>query len=364
MHDNFSLTYAGAREKFLNAARAAGAQIKIYQHPRLGAEDETLATDVAWLGPHNARSLLVTVSGTHGIEGYYGSGCQVGWLREGHGARLPPDTAMLLIHASNPHGFSFGRRVNEDNMDINRNFVDFTTGLPRNDAYGTEVHPHLLPPQWDAGTMPRLAALLQELQVRLGKAAANAAVSAGQHDFPDGIFYGGRQPCWSNVTIQHVVRDFMLHAEKVCVLDFHTGLGPHGYSEMICRHPPGSPALELARTWFGGAVTSPAMGQSDSPVIEGNLRMGIARMRQAHRAGLITVAAAIEVGTQPPAEVLGAIIADNWLYLRGDWNSPQGTEIRAAMRRAFYPDTDAWRGLCYPRAVEIQKQALAGLSGS
>lgn len=103
----------------------------------------------AWLGPKDARSVLVTVSGTHGIEGYYGSGCQVGWFTEGHAAKLPANTAMMSIHASNPYGFSQGRRVNEDNMDINRNFIDFDAKQPpANPAYG-EVHEWLVPHSWD-----------------------------------------------------------------------------------------------------------------------------------------------------------------------------------------------------------------------
>ena len=47
---------------------------------------------------------------------------------------------VLFVHALNPYGFSHGRRVNEDNVDLNRNFRDFATPPPRNAAYA-EVHP-------------------------------------------------------------------------------------------------------------------------------------------------------------------------------------------------------------------------------
>jgi len=57
-----------------------------------------------------------------------------------------------------------------------------------------------------------------------------------------------------------------------------------------------------------------------------------------------------------------SVIADNWLHLRGDVFSPLGQAIKAQIRAAFYPDNDDWRNLCYPRAVEIQRQALAGLA--
>ena len=36
-----------------------------------------------------------------------------------------PDLAVLYIHALNPHGFSFWRRVTQEGVDLNRNFHDF-----------------------------------------------------------------------------------------------------------------------------------------------------------------------------------------------------------------------------------------------
>jgi len=74
------------------------------------------------------------------------------------------------------------------------------------------------------------------------------------------------------------------------------------------------------------------------------------------------VASAIEVGTQSATEVNAALFADNWLHLHGEPRSKQGEEIRRQVRDAFYPDSPDWRDLCYPRAVEIEKQALAGLA--
>ena len=107
-------------------------------------------------------------------------------------------------------------------------------------------------------------------------------------------------------------------------------------------------------------MTSPAAGESDSPVIEGNLRMAFGRLLPDAE----VVAGAIEVGTLPPDEVTGALIGDNWLHFHGELASPLGRAIQARMRRAFYPDTDEWRATCYPRALEIMGQALAGLAAA
>ncbi len=40
------------------------------------------------------------------------------------------NTGALLIHALNPYGFAWTRRVTEDNVDLNRNFVDHDKGYP------------------------------------------------------------------------------------------------------------------------------------------------------------------------------------------------------------------------------------------
>ena len=54
---------------------------------------------------------------------------------------------MLHVHAINPYGFSHTRRATQENVDLNRNFVDFSAQLPENGGY-TEIHDLLLPPEW------------------------------------------------------------------------------------------------------------------------------------------------------------------------------------------------------------------------
>jgi hypothetical protein len=216
----------------------------------------------------------------------------------------------------------------------------------------------LAPVDWNAEVEARTREELARYIAHAGAAGFGKAVVAGQRTHPNGLFFGGTSPCWSNRTLGEVVPHYLDQASHVCVLDFHTGLGPPGYSELICRHPPGSMPLSLARRWFGDAVTSPAAGESESPVIEGNLRMGFVRLLPE----ATVVALAIEVGTLAPDEVNMALIADNWLHIHGDPASDQGRAIKQRVRDAFYPDTDTWRDTCYPRAIEIQLQALAGLA--
>ncbi|MDG0975093.1 DUF2817 domain-containing protein, partial [Ilumatobacter sp.] len=153
-------TYAVARRRFLDAASTAGAEVTSFPHPVSGRGGEELAIDVAVLGSADATDVLLFVSGTHGVEGYAGSALQSWWLDEcpGHG---PESLRVVLLHAFNPVGFSWVRRVNEDNVDVNRNFVDWAD-VPRNTGYG-DIADLLVPAIWDDETQQMTTAALMEV---------------------------------------------------------------------------------------------------------------------------------------------------------------------------------------------------------
>ena len=123
---HFSESYADARSRFLEAVARADAPLESFENPvGKGPTGEVLATDVALFGPDDAKHLLILVSGTHGVEGFAGSGAQVAMIEGLRFAALPARTAVLVVHAINPYGFAWLRRVNEDNVDLNRNSIDF-----------------------------------------------------------------------------------------------------------------------------------------------------------------------------------------------------------------------------------------------
>ena len=113
--DAFSHSYAAARQKFLEAAAAAGLPIESHTHPLKGRDGEDLAMDVVRDGPADAKKLLIVSSACHGVEGYCGSGVQVfalhdpEWRDKAHAAGV----ATLYIHALNPYGFSHIRRFTQ-----------------------------------------------------------------------------------------------------------------------------------------------------------------------------------------------------------------------------------------------------------
>ncbi len=131
----FPANYREGRAAFIKAADKAGMDITTRVHPTAkGPRGRPLFMDVACAGDRAAKRALMLISGTHGVEGYFGSGVQTGLLRDGIAKRVPKGVKLIVLHALNPFGFAWDRRVNEDNADINRNFVDYRK-LPANPAY-------------------------------------------------------------------------------------------------------------------------------------------------------------------------------------------------------------------------------------
>jgi hypothetical protein len=357
--ESFSANYDEARAKFVAAAKDAGAQVERLTHPEPGPEGQALSTDVAWFGPRDADRVLVQISGTHGVEGYCGSGAQVDWLRRGEQTRLPAGTAAMLIHAINPYGFAWNRRVTHENVDLNRNWVDFAKPRPANPAY-IELSEHICPQRWDEATQQQSAAALMGYAKRHGMPALQQAVSGGQYTHPKGIFFGGDGPTWSRRTQTEIFRSRLASAAKVAIIDYHTGLGPWGFGEQIVPVARDSDAFKRAARWFGSSVTSPSGGTSTSADISGDgLSAAASVLPHAEVTGL-----ALEVGTVELLQVLGALRADAWLHAYGDYHAELGRAIKRQVRDAFYGDKDDWKGMVAGQALLACRQAIVGLQRS
>lgn len=356
---HFARDYADARRKFLAAAKSAGLKVTSYPNPAKGPAGEALFADVVRIGSPTAKRLVLVNSATHGVEGFCGSGIIVSWLRSGQWKALPRGVAMVLVHAINPHGFAWLRRVTEDNVDLNRNFQDFAKPLPVNAPYD-ELHPVILTERWDAAAAAERARVFDAFRQRHGAMALQGAISGGQYRHADGVFYGGAGPTWSNRTFRAILDKFAAKAREVAFIDLHTGLGPYGYGELICHAMPGTPEWTELQDWYGEGLTSPEAGNSSSAPLTGFIRKAVKEALPEASVRALT----IEYGTFAVPVVLGALVADNWLHLKGDPASPLGRDIKAEIRRAFFPDEDDWKGMVALRAHQIMRRAVRGVASA
>lgn len=352
----FSRDFASARELFRNVARAAGADLESHSYPVSGPLGESLSTDVAWIGPASATKVLVTVSGTHGVEGFCGSAAQVDWLNRGEAARLPADTAAMLIHAINPFGFAWLRRGTHENVDLNRNWVDFSRPLPRQAAYD-EIAAALCPTEWNDESRARTLMSLRSYIGQHGFPAFQEAVSGGQYHHPQGLFFGGTAPTAARLTLESILTRRLARAERVGIIDYHSGLGPCGYGELMITAPRGSERSARAQSWYGASVTPVGSRESASAAIGGDWASGAAELLP----HATVTAIAIEFGTVDPLQVLDALRADNWLHVHGDPRASWPHPIKKQILSAFYVDSDVWRGMVLGQSLAVSRQALAGL---
>jgi hypothetical protein len=357
MNDSpFGHDFTHSRDLFVQSARAAGARIESYGYPERGPLGEALSTEVAWIGPPDASNVLVMVSGTHGVEGLCGSGAQVDWLRRGEAKRLSKNSAVMLVHAINPYGFAWLRRVTHENVDLNRNWVDFSQPLPRRLDYD-EIATSLCPTQWDDDSRARSMLALQGFIAARGFPAFVEAVSGGQYHHPDGLFFGGTEPSVARRNLQSIFSDFLGRAHQIGIIDYHSGLGPLGFGELMTSVSTGSEEYRRARSWYGTGVTPVGSRESASATIGGDW---IAAASKLLPHALVT-AIAIEFGTVAPLQVLDALRADNWLHKHAAANASWPGPTKNAMRDAFYVDSDVWRGMVLGQSLMVSRHAISGL---
>lgn len=326
------------------------------QHPLRGPAGERLFVDLAWYGPREAESVVVLITGTHGVEGQCGSGIVVDAIESGSLDRLPSRHAALIVHAINPWGFAWSRRCNEDGVDLNRNFVDFARPLP--ESPGFEQLAELLVPR-ERGGERREAGDAQVLATlaRLGP----GAIARGQYAFPFAPFFGGEAPTWSNRRMRAIARR-LVGRERVVVIDYHSGLGQRGLGQLIAA--PREHADPLGRREFAEAeaLWGAAIVPVDSPgtiayATTGDLLDGIRAELRSQVGSLVGIAH--EFGTLPVPAVLRALCDDHWLWAHGPvGDAATRNEVQANMRAAFGGDDPDWQASVLAEAKPVLERAL------
>jgi hypothetical protein len=190
-----------------------------------------------------------------------------------------------------------------------------------------------------------------------GYAAFANTVSSGQYHHPQGLFFGGTAPTAARLNLQRILTGRLARAEHVAIIDYHSGLGPYGYGEIMTSAPTGTAIHARARSWYGASVTPIGSANSVSAAIGGDW---IAATPALLSHATVT-AIAIEFGTVDPASVLESLRADNWLHTHGEPQGSAAEAIKQQIRNAFYVDSDTWRGMILGQALAVSRQAIAGL---
>jgi len=351
--DAFSNNYYEARTKFYQASLASGGRIESIHYPVDGPDNKPLYTDITLIGPDDAETVLVISSGTHGVEGFAGSGIQIGLLRDGIASRLPANTSVLMIHAISPYGFAHIRRYDEKNVDLNRNFVDHSMPYPGNKGYD-ELAKALSPDSLSIWETVKAYWSIASYWLRHGRDQLSVVISGGQYSHPEGLFFGGNTESWSNTMLRRVVRQYLSNSRRVVFVDVHTGLGPYAEAEVILNEDEKSPSYLRAVNWWGERVKTTVSNASVSVHIAGSLKLALPKMLP----HVEVTAVSLEFGTYSQKEVLIALRNENWLFHYDDVNHPDTEAIKKKLLDVFYPNTAQWKARVWAQGKEVIDQAI------
>ena len=188
-----------------------------------------------------------------------------------------------------------------------------------------------------------------------GERALQNATSGGQCEFPDGLFYGGVRPAWSNTVLRKVMREHGAGARTLGVDRF-----PHRPRTRTATARRSSPARDVAadvaraKAWWGDDVTSFHDGTSTSAPLTGvNFNAVYDECPGVDYAGI-----ALEYGTLPVMAVLQALRGDQWLENHPDAPDEVRRAIKKQMRDGFYQDADDWKRMVYEQAMTHTRRAI------
>ena len=195
-------------------------------------ESDGLYIDSFYLPSTAEKSnLVVLTTGVHGMEGYIGAVMLDVFFREVYPTLNAENTGVLVVANVNPYGMKYLRRYNENNVDLNRNFIlDWESfNLSSNKEY-PKVDTFLGP----TGKIGN--ALWHEVgfYLSLGKTAItdgagtiSDALLTGQYEYPQGVYYGGTGDEASTVYLKDVFnRCLDSDYDNIVHIDIHSGYGP------------------------------------------------------------------------------------------------------------------------------------------
>lgn len=350
----FTGTVPEATRLFLGGCQQRGLAYGRCLHPLKGPEGESL--ELAWcrIGPEDAEDVLLITSGMHGIEGFAGAAIQTDALRAGYGSVLPENTAIFMIHMLNPWGAAWGRRENEDNVDLFRNFLYDEPpffAAPDYDALDEAINPR----EWTGPVRTVADQALNDFISAHGMDRFVALFRRGQHSCPKGLTYHGQGPVWSKRITDDLLHEQLRDAKRILALDIHTGFGAWGEGIMVGYAGQGEARLGYAEDSFG-----PLYVAGGDPLIPSHRCMPFEALQgKAVAAEIVSVG--LEFGTYDLEKEIGTLRHISHIFNYGDPQSAEGVGLRAQFTELLYPAAADWRNVVLTRGAEVLDQAIQAL---
>ncbi len=347
----FRDTYEESRERF--RARA-GELARVYNNVEIASINasnmagENLTIDSCFIPARKKRRKLIIISsGVHGIEGFAGSALQRMFMKE----LLPKldlsETGVLLIHGINPYGFKHRRRVDEHNVDLNRNFdVDRRLFSTKNTGYPTLMK--LLNPSEKLGFNSPGYVFFPVRAVyyiaKYGMGTLRESILKGQYEFPKGVYYGGREFSPRKAEIEKLIVKSATGSTHVFIMDLHTGYGARNRLHYFPNPITDTRNLAATKKVFEGYHVD--WGDSaDFYVTTGDFTDYIEKLFP----GKTVIRMTAEYGTMDSQTTLGSIkslkitIMENQAFHYGGKSYRDTVKVKKQFDEMYYPSSKEWR---------------------
>ncbi|KAF0690184.1 Aste57867_18434 [Aphanomyces stellatus] len=362
----FADDYYHARALFRASAAAANATQHVipYIVPNMDLSIDIAILPGSFADDVNA-SVVVHLSGIHGVEGFAGSAIQSAWLAsQSATSASKPRPTIVLVHAANPYGFAKLRRVNEHNVDLNRNHLT-TVQFQAKQAESPNLHGYANMHAFLNPTPTTMGSWFDSLYPRAfyhylvsGYTQCLRTIVSGTYHFDTGLYYGGHRLEPSH----RLLHDFfqanlnLKAIHRVAFLDVHTGLGPRGHDTLDIYMPPSVVNRAAVFDRFNWSATPDAMWTSYDRAVGAGIEGYLNLFPQAP----VAVGVTQEFGTVSPLAVLTALRTENAATQHDPtrrWRAAQ------ALRDVFYLHEDwAWKWQVASRGMALLDHVVATMA--
>jgi predicted deacylase len=349
----------------------ANVSVKIQQHwpdaeldyHRLPG-DEDLSID--WI--HSAaldtnEKVLIFTTAEHGVEGYVGSAMQQRFLANYLSRLDPRTTGLLLIHAINPWGMKHHRRVNANNVDLNRTFLwnqaFDPTFNPEYDSLNEFLNPDKTIESLALDNITFYTKLIWKL-ITKGLPSLKLAILIGQYRYSRGLYYGGEDYQEETQTLIDLYRQAFDTYEQILHLDMHTGYGPRYQMSLVNSALESRTSQEFVKRFDYPLVV--AANPEEFYAIRGDMIDYVYALRDREFPEKKLYATSFEFGTLGD-DIKGqissprAMMFENQLYWHGAVNDKLTERVKHDFEELFNPAAADWRA----KAVADADQAFTGI---
>jgi hypothetical protein len=364
MTNYFPSSYEDSRERFrlsLSLLQTKWPDAYLESHPLKDYPD--LSIDWIWAEPRKKENLVIISTAEHGIEGYVGAAMLKVFIEEFIPGLNPENTGLLLVHALNPWGMKYHRKVNENSVDLNRNFVGGSNFDP---AINPEFHQvkDLINPQNRMGSFGfenlRFWGRLVKTLFTAGIAITSRASLLGQHHTPNGFYYGGTNYQEGTSLAMRLYRRALEEYQNVIQLDMHTGYGPR-YQMSVTVSPLDPAESDELSTKFNYPLVL-KMNEEEFFEISGDMAEYFYRLRDAEFPDKQLFASGFEFGAFGASLLarihsLRAMVFENQLHWHGAKDEKAVEQVRDEFEELYDPKEIKWR----EKALADGRQAFEGI---